>query len=966
MLPCVLIPLILLFAVSQVLPPSFRFEVTSSRLVCVFLLLVVPGWYEVVRPRLMSWKDRRSAVLRDRRRILALEAAKWRKEATRRCRNCLTAYRDQNPAGGRFMCTYCGHVSRRPVLDIPNIASGIVGPGIQSNGVVIKGGITQIGIPVASLYGGKNSKTWNGKGWPKEWSVSDSWLRGTTDCLGSNGNVLSDVFGGTEQCSACETYPRVVIFLLRLVGTGFFWIRWVWRRVFRRGSLGDEEGLSSGAKVCSRKSEEGCNSQWTKGEKARRKAEEKRLARLEKEMQEEEERKQREEVARLVEERRRLREAEEEEAAQSEREIRREREVERRRQDKVKEKEKGLGKDKPPAEGEEARKQEKEHEKKGDLDKKGENEKRESPKILNVADKKGAKNCKVFGIDSGLKNNEQGLKGGVNSILKAGGCRHFVPLKGPFQSPSKSSAWQSSSITSSRGKNFGMDLGLGMKSSKLVHSADTFPLSTNVLIGPTKSTQNTGSAWNRTNWAKPWGKESNTIAEDFFRQENNATNGKGEKLVGNVTGKTPGIKQPQPPVGVQLQPLLPVSSRANSWEHHTTSSLTSCLTASSAVVGSPLEQKHQTEDGKKSVSPVSSSPGHICFGSAVPVLLPPVDTMPIFSNSVPDCTSQAMKSSYNSMSPPATMSPHKLLPRVVSSSEDLVAPPNPVSLHMPVSESMSNFSLGLETKLISGTQTPRVSSPICASVSAPIQRPAPIESPISKLLPSELVDEVHVAGDQIHPITEPWGLRSLSLDGGDGVFKWQMWDTPQLGQGNLPSEGKPSWLPVGNGVLEQEKDFLHPLPERNLLSPFEPESRLPSCLFTPLQNPNDINPSSEDYIDVASGSSSNSLWRNQPAFESVEGSWNNVDHHRVSPSFLNGGTQGEVQDSVISTNHHSYDQIPTSAWLKSGIDGMEKGKWSAEAAVGSSSWSSTIKAPTRPHIGGIYTTPDAQSVWSYK
>jgi len=603
-------------------------------------------------------------------------------------------------------------------------------------------------------------------------------------------------------------------------------------------------------------------------------------------------------------------------------------------------------------------------------------EKRESPKILNVADKKGAKNFKVFGIDSGLKNNEQVLKGGVNSILKVGGSRHLVPLKGPFQSPSKSSAWQSSSIASARGKNFGMDLGLGTKSSKLVHSADAFPVTANVLIGSTKSIQSTGSAWNRTDWTKPWGKESNTVAEDLYRQENNATNGKREKdsgsfeaqkLGGNVTGKNPGINQSQPPVGVQLQPLLPVSNQSNSWEHHTTSSLTSCLTASSAVVGSPVEQKNHTEDGKKSVSPVSSAPSHICFGSAVPVLLPPVDTTSIFSNSVPDCTSQAMKSSYNNMSPPAIMSPHKLLPRVVSSSEELLAPPNPVSLHIPVSESMGNFSLGPETKLISGTQTPRVSSPICAPVSAPIQRPAPIESPISKLLPSELVAEVHVAGDQIHPITEPWGLRSLSLDGADGVFKWQMWDTPQLGQGNLPNEGKPSsWLPVVNGMLEQEKDFLHPLPERNLLSPFEPESRLPSCLFTPLQNPNDINPSSEDYIDVASGSSSNSLWLNQPTFESAEGSWSNVDHHRVSPSFLDGVTQGEVQDSVITTDHHSHEQIPTIAWVKSGIDGMEKDKWLAEAAVGSSSWSTTIKAPTRPHIGGIYTTPDVQSVWSYK
>ena len=65
--------------------------------------------------------------------------------------------------------------------------------------------------------------------------------------------------------------------------------------------------------------------------------------------------------------------------------------------------------------------------------------------------------------------------------------------------------------------------------------------------------------------------------------------------------------------------------------------------------------------------------------------------------------------------------------------------------------------MGLETKLIPGTKTPHFSSLICAPVYAPIQRLAPIESPISKLLPSKLVDEVHVVGDQIHPIIEPWG-----------------------------------------------------------------------------------------------------------------------------------------------------------------------------------------------------------------
>jgi hypothetical protein len=87
----------------------------------------------------------------------------------------------------------------------------------------------------------------------------------------------------------------------------------------------------------------------SKGEKARRKADEKRQARLEKELLEAEERKQREDVARLVEERRRQREeklqiekeSEKEAAAEKEREMRRVRETERRRKDKMKERNAG-------------------------------------------------------------------------------------------------------------------------------------------------------------------------------------------------------------------------------------------------------------------------------------------------------------------------------------------------------------------------------------------------------------------------------------------------------------------------------------------------------------------------------------------------------------------------------------------------------------------------------------------------
>ncbi|MCI16783.1 stress response protein NST1-like, partial [Trifolium medium] len=98
-LPWLVIPLIGLWALSQLLPPAFRFEITSPRLACVFVLLVTLFWYEILMPQLSAWRVRRNARLRERKRFEALEMQKLRKTATRRCRNCYNPYRDQNPGG---------------------------------------------------------------------------------------------------------------------------------------------------------------------------------------------------------------------------------------------------------------------------------------------------------------------------------------------------------------------------------------------------------------------------------------------------------------------------------------------------------------------------------------------------------------------------------------------------------------------------------------------------------------------------------------------------------------------------------------------------------------------------------------------------------------------------------------------------------------------------------------------------
>lgn len=343
MLPWLVIPLIGLWALSQLLPPAFRFEITSPRLACVFVLLVTLFWYEILMPQLSAWRVRRNARLRERKRFEAIELQKLRKTATRRCRNCLTPYRDQNPGGGRFMCSYCGHISKRPVLDLPVL------PGM--------------GLPNASIIkelvgkSGKilNGKVWSDSGWMcgQDWLENGNWVGGSVSGKSSNywRRNGSGFFGGDEDCLAEKSYSGIVIFACRVLTSFFLCVRWLWRKIFRISSSSDDDSSDAEHKgLLSKRGENGGNFPESRGEKARRKAEEKRQARLEKELLEEEERKQREEVAKLVEERRRLRdektEAEKDrgKASSMAREKDSKKEAERRRQERRKEKDKGSSK----------------------------------------------------------------------------------------------------------------------------------------------------------------------------------------------------------------------------------------------------------------------------------------------------------------------------------------------------------------------------------------------------------------------------------------------------------------------------------------------------------------------------------------------------------------------------------------------------------------------------------------------
>ncbi|KAF2306529.1 hypothetical protein GH714_019107 [Hevea brasiliensis] len=377
MLPWLVIPLIGLWALSQLLPPAFRFEITSPRLACVFVLLVTLFWYEILMPQLSAWRVRRNARLRERKRSEAIELQKLRKTATRRCRNCLTPYRDQNPGGGRFMCSYCGHISKRPVLDLP------VPPGLgMSNSGIIKDLVGK---------GGKilNGKAWSDNGWicSQDWLENGNWVAGSiagkSNYWRKNG---SGYFGGDENCLAEKSYSGVVVFACQLLTSFFLSIRWIWRKIFRISSSKEDSSSDADHRgMLTKRGENGSNYHESKGEKARRKAEERRQARLEKELLEEEERKQREEVARLVEERRRLRdekmEAEKDrtKSSQPTRDKDSKKEAEKRRQERRREKDKGSSKSNSDTE-ELEKKAGKESERKRDYEKKNEIDRHEHQK----------------------------------------------------------------------------------------------------------------------------------------------------------------------------------------------------------------------------------------------------------------------------------------------------------------------------------------------------------------------------------------------------------------------------------------------------------------------------------------------------------------------------------------------------------------------------------------------------------
>ncbi|CAI9774771.1 unnamed protein product [Fraxinus pennsylvanica] len=844
MLPWLVIPLIGLWALSQLLPPAFRFEITSPRLACVFVLLVTLFWYEVLMPKLSAWQVRRNAWLRERKRIEAIEIQKLRKTATRRCRNCLTPYRDQSPGGGKFTCSYCGHISKRPVLDLP--ASLDLGSSGIFKYLVGKSG-TMFNRTVWSENG-----NWVGRPYDEK---SSYWKKNGGGCVGEENHF-----------SAEKSYSHIFIFTCKVSTTFFLTIVWFWRKIFRVSSSSDNTSTDAELiQLLDKRGESGGNFHESRGEKARRKAEEKRQARLEKELLEEEERKQREEVARLVEERRRLRDEKTEDRKKCgkefppEKDRNRKKETEKKHQDRKKERDRGSSKSNSDAEESETRfGKESTRNKNIDGDK--------CEQYSNVSE-----NVKSHSAEVG-----HGFKGATMNSHNRGtaGTRYLDRMKGTF-------------ISSSRAFTGGGFLG---RSDNISTVSSEHRLNASV-------DHVQGSAYRKDVLQPEW------------------VSGRS-----NVNGDDKNVYRP-----VFTEPQLCPAPK-KSWQQLFTRSSSVSAPSIPNVIGGP-NVKSQTEVQ----SPLQLFDGPINFGQLPPSTLPSLPFRLTSSSRCHPLSSEAIL-------PRIGEAPDQLLPES-EIFEDPCYVPDPVSLLGPVSESLYNFDLDL------GFVTDTVLKASCAVKTTPapseVTKPSPIQSPLSRSRVSE-----ERQGSSVFPPSTP-KAQDNSNDANDSGT-WQMWNSLPLGQAGLGLVGESiSWL-LPPELSRPKEDIMHPVPQKTMASLFK----------------------NDEHVNAGTHSSQNIFlgnFQNAGTFDSsvpsiVDGPW--------LPETLYGPTSAGENQILLNPRETSdrngiiYGSSSDAAQLQfdlSAANSWAKKDWTGEGSRDGTGNSST----SRPHIGGLYSTSDAQHLWSY-
>ncbi|KAI0519317.1 hypothetical protein KFK09_006759 [Dendrobium nobile] len=845
MLPWLVIPLIVLWALSQLLPPPLRFEITSPRLACVLVLLATLFWYEILMPHLSSWRARRAARLRERRRTEALELQKLRKTATRRCRNCHMPYRDQNPGGGRFMCSYCGHISKRPELDLPDQmeSPGIIADVVGKNGWL--------------CYADGNGN-WAGSD-PKYWNGSD------------------------RSCSMDRSCFGLIFFACKLLSCFFSSVRWLHGKIFRFGTSREDGSSDLDHRGLPGKGENCVNFHESRGEKARRKAEEKRQARLEKEMLEEEERKQREEVARLVEERRRQRD--EMLAAEKERSKGLavdggrdgKKEMDRRRKDRRKDKDKASSKSNSDVEEHEKRAS-RENERKREFEKKVDNELRDFQK----------------GATDNYKS--QALEGVHGNKVAVNNSRYFDRMKGSFLYSSRGFA----------GPFFGRNV-------------QNSPAVTKITKPSTGIIDHGHNSGNR--------RDTHPLVHVASKSSSSAGDKASETNLSRIGT-------------IDVQPKTTVTKK--SWQQ--------LFTRSSAVSPYPdakstgqvnqtgqLADRGDLSSNKDVLQSYSTTDNLVDYGKSLPyTAFPPASISfpnnPIFPI-VPDTTF-----------PPLEEPPRSSLSEDAELFEDPCYDPDPISLLGPVSESLDKFPSDLESGFTTRNKTEGSSYLKNVLTSADVNKPSPIEPPLSKV---NFPEGKHSASDQL--------FCSPNSDLSSNILEqstWKMWGSP-LPQEGMGLIGHPNgWFSPLVQNNSQQQDFLHSRSHRPIEPPISKTNNKLMGISSQYAHNGNHEHNCGTYSPLGPSFNDNGIWQ-QNFFESP--SPMAVNDHLLPIDLMVKISQGEATYStpIKSTTGHPFETNPITSWPK------DDSVLDAPQQIGNLNLG-------RPNVGSLFSRgPDVPSVWSF-
>lgn len=388
------------------------------------------------------------------------------------------------------------------------------------------------------------------------------------------------------------------------------------------------------------------------------------------------------------------------------------------------------------------------------------------------------------------------------------------------------------------------------------------------------------------------------------------------------------------PVLIEPQPF---TTPKKSWQQLFTRSST-VSPASSNVISRP-SVKPQSEI----LSPSCQTPATQSFDNPISFGLPSPFTLTSFPCGSTSC-STTIPLSPRAIHPRIGDGTSQLLAEEFENFEDPCYVPDPVSLLGPVCESLDDFQLEVDLGFVSdtGLDSPCVVKNVNAS--SEVTRPSPIESPISRMR----VPEERHAGSFLFPNTpNAQDMHTVPMNvsnGANNVGTWQMWNSSPLGQAGLSLIGSPT-----NWCLSTDLNTSNvtPTPPRTMASLFKNDEQLHSICHPPHT--------------VYTGSCQNGGTQSTILPGSAESRYPKAPFG----TYAGGESQFSLKSEDAAQSEITYgspNATATNHPFVSSPPNWAKKDWTSQRpdeAFGNSPMASAS-------VGGLYSTPNVQSFWSFE